>query len=86
MAAPKKWGYSREQAFGPEMLVAWTDGDLTEMLVKEVEERLLASAEERRAVAAWARAAADSSEVEGKDWIAEARDGLLEQCRLVVHG
>jgi hypothetical protein len=86
MAAPKKWGYTREQAFGPEMLVAWSDGDLTEMLVKEIEERLLASAGERRDVAAWARAAQDSSVVEGKDWIAETRAGLLEQCRLVGQG
>jgi hypothetical protein len=86
MAAPKKWGYTREQAFGPEMLVAWSDGDLTEMLVKEVEERLLASADERCEVAAWARAAADSSEFEGKDWIAEPREGLLEQCRRVAQG
>lgn len=86
MAAPKKWGYTREQAFGPEMLVAWSDGDLTEMLVKEVVERLLASTEERRGVASWARAAQDSSEVEGKDWIAEPRDGLLEQCRRVAQG
>jgi len=86
MAAPKKWGYTREQAFGPEMLVAWSDGDLTEMLVKEVEERLLASAEERRGVASWARAAQDSLEFAGKDWIAEPREGLLEQCRLVSNG
>jgi hypothetical protein len=86
MAAPKKWGYTREQAFGPEMLVAWSDGDLTEMLVKEVVERLLASAEERSDVAAWARAAQDSSEFEGKDWMAAPREGLLEQCRLVAQG
>lgn len=86
MAAPKTWGYTREQAFGPEMLVAWSDGDLTQMLVKEIVERLLASAEERREVAAWARAAQDSSGIEGKDWMAEPRDGLLEQCRLVGRG
>jgi len=67
MAAPKKWGYTREQAFGPEIVV----------------ERLLSSAGERRDVAAWARAAADSSEFDGKDWIADPREGLLEQCRLV---
>ena len=86
MAAPKKWGYTREQAFGPEMLVAWSDGDLTEILVKEVVERLLASDEERRVVASWARAAQDSSEFKGKDWIAEPREGLLEQCRRVAQG
>ena len=65
------------------MLVAWSDGDLTEILVKEIVGRLLASTGERSQVAAWARAAQDSSEIEGKDWMAEARDGLLEQCRLV---
>ncbi|RKZ12559.1 hypothetical protein DRQ32_03420 [bacterium] len=83
MAAPKKWGYTREQAFGPEMLVAWTDGDLTEILVKEVEERLLALADERAAVAAWARAAQDSAGFEGKDWMMDVREGLMDQCRRV---
>ena len=84
MAAPKKWGYTRDKEFGPEMLVAWTDGDLTSMLVKEVEERTLARADVRREVAAWARAAYDSSEFDGKDWIVSPRDGLLEQCRRVA--
>jgi len=81
MAAPQKWGYTRAQEFGPEMLVAWTDGDLTEILVREIEERLLARDEERAAVAAWARAAADSAEVDGKDWMADVRGGLLDQCK-----
>ena len=84
MAAPKKWGYTRDQEFGPEMLVAWTDGDLTQILVREVEERVLANAETRRDVAAWARASADTAVVEGKDWMASPRDGLLEQCRRVA--
>jgi len=84
MAAPKKWGYTRDQEFGPEMLVAWTDGDLTSMLVKEVEERALMLADVRRDVAGWARAAYDSSEFAGKDWMATPRDGLLEQCRRVA--
>ena len=83
MAAPKKWGYTRDKEFGPEMLVAWTDGDLTEILVKEVEERVLTLADVRRDVAAWARAAADTAVVDGKDWMASPRDGLLEQCRRV---
>ena len=83
MASPKKWGYTREQEFGPEMLVAWTDGDLTQILVKEVEERVLSSGDVRRDVAAWARASADTAVVEGKDWMASPRDGLLEQCRRV---
>lgn len=84
MAAPKKWGYTRDQEFGPEMLVSFTDGDLTEILVKEVVERLLTHHDERRHLAAWARAAADTTEFEGKDWIVSPRDGLLEQCRRVV--
>ena len=84
MAAPKKWGYTRDKEFGPEMLVAWSDGDLTSILVKEVEERLLRHASVRRDVAAGARAAADSAEFEGKDWMAEPREGLLEQCRRVI--
>jgi len=86
MAAPKKWGYTRASDFGPEMLVAWTDGDLTAILVKEVEERALTHAEVRRDVAAWARAAADTAVVEGKDWIGEPRAGLLDQCRQVIEG
>lgn len=84
MAAPKKWGYTRDKEFGPEMLVAWTDGDLTEILVKEVVERCLAVPAERRNVAAWARACQDTTVPEGKDWISTPRDGLLEQCRRVV--
>ena len=66
------------------MLVAWTDGDLTDILVREVVERTLARAEVRREVAAWARAAQDTTEYEGKDWIASPREGLLEQCRRVA--
>jgi hypothetical protein len=81
MAAPKKWGFTRDQAIGEEMLVAWADGDLTEILVVEVEERLLANASERRNVAAWARASYDSSVPKGKDWIASPRGGFLENCR-----
>ena len=84
MAAPKKWGYTRADAFGPEMLVAFTDGDLTEILVKEVVERCLALPDERRDLAAWARACEDTTVAEGKDWMATPRDGLLEQCRRVV--
>ena len=84
MAAPKKWGYTRDQEFGPEMLVSFTDGDLTEILVKEVVERCLSVPSARRDLAAWARAAADSAEFEGKDWILDPRAGLLEQCRRVV--
>lgn len=83
MAAPKKWGYTRDQEFGPEMLVAYTDGDLTEILVREVVERCLKVPAARRELAAWARAAQDTAVVDGKDWMATPRDGLLEQCRRV---
>lgn len=86
MAAPKKWGYTRDQAIGAEMLVAWADGDLTETLVVEVEERQLANAEERRNVAAFARASYDSSVPKGKDWIKAPREGLLESCREIARG
>jgi hypothetical protein len=84
MAALKKWGYTRDQEFGPEMLVAYTDGDLIEILVKEVTERCLGLPSARRELAGWARAVEDTAVVEGKDWMATPRDGLLEQCRRVV--
>ncbi len=84
MAAPKHWGYTRDQAFGDEMLVAWADGDLTEILVKEVEERMLRHGEDRRAVAAFARASFDASVPVGRDWIEDVEGGLLAICRDVV--
>lgn len=81
MAAPKRWGYTRDQQIGPEMLVAWSDGDLTEILVTEIRERLLRHREERTNVAAWARAAYDSSVPRGKDWIESPRPALLARCK-----
>ena len=84
MAAPKKWGYSREQPIGPEMLVSWADGDLTDILVRELEERLLTHPEERRDVAAFARASYDSSTFDGKDRLLEVRSGLVEACKGIV--
>jgi len=81
MAAPKTWGYSREQAFGDEMLVSWADGDLTAILTKEVVERLLHRREERERVAAWARAAQRSSHTRGKDWIQNPPKPLVEACK-----
>ena len=81
MAAPKRWGYDRHQPIGPEMLVAWSDGDLTEILVTEIVERLLADPEERAEIAAWARAAYDSSVPHGKDWISAPGGPLLARCK-----
>jgi len=83
MAAPKRWGYTRDKAIGDEMLVSWSDGDLTEIVATELEERLLIDATERRNVAAWARAAQDSSVTKGKDWILAPRGGLLDRCKLI---
>lgn len=83
MAAPKRWGYDRDQEIGSEMLVAWSDGDLTEILVTEINERLLRHEHVRADVAAWARAAHDSSIPHGKDWIETPRRPLLERCKEV---
>jgi hypothetical protein len=81
MAAPKRWGYTREKPVGDELLVSWSDGDLTEILVVEVEERALADRSQREELAAWARAAYDSGLSPDRDWIVEPRKGLLESCR-----
>lgn len=80
MAAPKKWGYTRDQQIPDEILVSWSDGDLTEAVVFEVVEHLLGDQDSRREVAAWARAAHDSSIPVGKDWIADVRQGLMDRC------
>lgn len=81
MAAPKKWGYTRDKAIGDEMLVSWSDGDLIEAVVFEVNEHLLRHKDSRREVAAWARAAFDSSVPAGKDWIADPPTALVERCQ-----
>ena len=79
MAAPKKWGYTRDKQIGDEMLVAWSDGDLIEVVVFEVNEHLLARRSSRRDVAAWARAAHDTTTAVGRDWIGDPRQGLVDQ-------
>jgi len=81
MAAPKQWGYTRDSSFGDEILVSFTDGDLTEILAKEVVERLLHHSEERKRLADWARAAHRSSSTKGKDWILEAPAPVVEACK-----
>ncbi len=81
MAAPKNWGYSRDESFGDEMLVSWTDGDLTEILAKEVVERLLRHPEERQRVAEWARAAHASTRFRGKNWIEDPPRAVVEACK-----
>ncbi len=81
MAAPKQWGYSRDQPVGNEMLVSWADGDLIEILTKEVVERLLTHPEERAQVAAFARACEDTVDPhDGHDRIERPRSGLTELC------
>lgn len=86
MAAPKKWGYSREAAIADEILVAWSDGDLIEILVKEVEERLLVHRDEREAAAAWARTVEASRQPldGGRDWLEECPPSLVKRCVAMV--
>ncbi len=68
MAAPKQWGYSRGKSIPDEILVSWADGDLTAQVAKEVDETLLADRQQRRMVAAYARASADSVGEEITAW------------------
>jgi hypothetical protein len=68
MAAPKDWGYTRDQAIPDEILVSWADGDLTAQVAHEVDECLLGDREERIEVAAFARAAADTVGEEITTW------------------
>lgn len=85
MAAPKNWGYTRDKEIGDEMLVSWSDGDLIEAVVFEVNEHLLRHPEARREVAAWARAAFDTTiPARDKDWIDEPRAALIERCQAMV--
>jgi hypothetical protein len=81
MAAPKNWGYTRDSSFGDEMLVSWTDGDLTEILTKEVVERLLRRPDERQRVASWARVAHRSTIFKGKDWIVDPPAAAVQACK-----
>ena len=84
MAAPKEWGYTRDKSFGAEILVAWTDGDLIQILGKEVTERLLSSRRERERLARWARAAHDTTRFRKKDWIVEPDEDLVTECKRLV--
>ena len=68
MAAPKEWGYTRGKDIPDEILVSWADGDLTAQVAKEVDESLLANRQQRRMVAAYARASADSVGEEITAW------------------
>jgi len=68
MAAPKMWGFTRGQDIPDEILVSWADGDLTAQVAQEVDETLLMDREQRRKVAAYARAAADSIGEEITEW------------------
>lgn len=89
MAAPKDWGYTRDQSIPDEILVSWADGDLTAELAKEVDECLLGDGEERTRVAAFARAATDTVGEEITSWtekrpgkralhLLAVRDGLID--------
>jgi anti-sigma factor RsiW len=81
MAAPKHWGYTRENAITDEILTSWCDGDLTAAVAKEVDERLLRHPEERARLARYARACARSTLLAGKrDFLDAPRKGLLERC------
>jgi len=81
MAAPKKWGYTRDQAVPDEVLVSWADGDLTAVVAKEVEERMLSSASDREAAAEFARDAELSRDPgDRRDFLEAPRPGVLERC------
>jgi len=68
MAAPKQWGFTRGKQIPNEILVSWADGDLTAQVAKEVDETLLMDRKQRRMVAAFARAGADSVGEEITAW------------------
>ncbi|HKK71215.1 MAG TPA: hypothetical protein VKA86_08350 [Candidatus Krumholzibacteria bacterium] len=84
MAAPKKWGYTRDKQIGDEMLVAWSDGDLIEAVVFEVNEHLLRHRASRRMVAAWARASEDTMEPVGRDWLMDPPKSLVTRCKEIA--
>jgi hypothetical protein len=88
MAAPKNWGYTREQPFSDEILVSWVDGDLIKILDKEIVERLLTNADDRALLAAYARACYDSSTPTKKgerDWLLDPPRGLIQTCQALGH-
>lgn len=81
MVAPKHWGYTRDQAIGDELLVSWADGDLTAIVGKELEERLLSSPTDRERVAVYARdCARTAAGSDVSDMLVEPREALLERC------
>jgi hypothetical protein len=81
MAAPKKWGFTRDKHIGDEMLVAWSDGDLIEAVVFELNEHLLRHRESRRMVSAWARASEDTMAPVGRDWLLDPPKSVVQRCR-----
>lgn len=82
MAAPKHWGYTRDQAVEDELVVSWADGDLTANVAKELEERLLSSQQDRASVAVFARDAARTTEAHGaREALLEPRAALIERCQ-----
>jgi hypothetical protein len=87
MAAPKHWGYTRQKPFTDELLVSWADGDVTEMLAKEMVERMLRHRQDRQTVAAYARACTDTATPHRdgeRDWLIAPRPGLTALCREMV--
>lgn len=85
MAAPKQWGYTRDQALQDEVLVSWADGDLTAVVAKEFEERLLSSSIDRQAAADYARDAEISRNPgDRRDFLEAPRAGVLERCILLA--
>jgi len=85
VAAPKRWGYTRDQAVQDEILASWADGDLTAIVAKELEERLLANAEDRSLAASFARDAERSRDASGqRDALLSPRPGVLERCRALA--
>jgi hypothetical protein len=81
MVAPKRWGYTRDNDITDEILVSWCDGDLTAVVAKEIDERLLRDRKERALLARYARACELSTHVTGKrDFLDAPRKGLVERC------
>jgi len=85
MAAPKKWGYTRDHEISDEILVSWCDGDLTAVVAREMDERLLRHSEEREKLAEYARVCGKSTQRGSqRDFLETPRSGLLERCKAAV--
>jgi len=81
MAAPKNWGFTRDQPIRDEILVSWLDGDLTRAVGRELEQRLLANESERRQAAGFARACnSTATATDGNARIQSPRQGLIDRC------